>query len=130
MLTIVSPSNIVSKSGMTDLLLVAAIGVLIGLLACFKLWPQWLLRLRSRKWPTVSGTIEGGDVSVVRGRYGELVTATLSYSYSVDGQYYGGCDSQKFSNDEDGAWDYVNSPKGSSDLVAYNPHKHEMWVLR
>jgi hypothetical protein len=115
---------------MTDLIVTAAIVVLIGGLASFRLWPQWSVRLRSRKWPTVSGTIEGGDVSVVRGRYGELVTATLSYSYSVDGQYYGGCDSQKFSNDEDGAWDYVNSQKGSSALVAYNPHKHEMSVLR
>jgi uncharacterized protein DUF3592 len=115
---------------MTDLLVVAAIGVVIGLLGSFKLWPQWFLGLRSRRWPTVSGTIEGGDVSVVRGRYGELSTATLSYSYSVDGQYYGGCDSKIFHNDEDGAWDYVNSQKGSSALVAYNPHKHEMSVLR
>lgn len=46
-----------------------------------------------------SGTIETGDVSVVRGRYGELSMATLSYSYSVDGQYYGGCDSKGFQND-------------------------------
>ena len=115
---------------MTDLLVVAAIGVLIGGFASFNLWPQWFLRLRSRNWPTVSGTIEAGDVSVVRGRYGELFTATLSYSYRVDGQYFGGCDSKTFSNDEDDAWDYVNSQKGSGALVAYNPHKHEMSALR
>ena len=33
--------------------------------------------------------------------------ASLSYSYSVDGQYYGGSDSKVFHNDQDGAWDYV-----------------------
>jgi hypothetical protein len=115
---------------MSGLLGIAAIVVLVGTLASIRLWPQWFLVLRSRNWPTVSGTIEAGDVSVVRGRNGELFTAILSYSYRVDGQYYGGCDSKTFSNDENGAWDSVNSQKGSSALVAYNPHKHEMSVLR
>jgi len=115
---------------MTDFLVVAPIGVLIGGFASFNLWPQWFLRLRSRNWPAVSGTIEAGDVSVVRGRYGELFTATPSYSYRVDGHYFGGCDSRTFSNDENGAWDYVNSQKGSDPVVAYNPRKDEMSALR
>jgi hypothetical protein len=115
---------------MTDFLVTAGIVLLIWGLASFKLWPQWFLRLRSRSWPTVPGTIEAGDVSVVRGRYGEICTATLTYSYRVDGEYYGGSNSKTFGNDEDGAWDYVNSQKGSNALVAYNPHRHETSVLR
>jgi Protein of unknown function (DUF3592) len=78
---------------MVDSLGAACLLLLVAGVAFFNLWPQWFLRLRSKNWPTVSGTIEDGEVSVVRGRYGVLCTATLSYSYRVDGEYYGGSDS-------------------------------------
>jgi len=67
---------------------------------------------------------------VSRGRYGELFTATLSYSYRVDEQYYGGSDSKVFNNDEKGAWDYVTSQKEAPALVTYNPKNPETSVLR
>ena len=115
---------------MADIFIPGAIIALIGSLASFNIWPHWFLRLRARNWPTVSGTVESGEVSVSRGRYGELFTATLSYSYRVDEQYYGGSDSKVFNNDEKGAWDYVTSQKEAPALVTYNPKNPETSVLR
>ena len=62
--------------------------VLIGfaLLLAIKRWPQRLRRTRSADWPTVTGTVENGEVSTGRGkgRYGdqmiERASATLAYS--------------------------------------------------
>lgn len=50
----------------------------------------WLRQRQSRSWPYAPATIENGSVDVVtrNGRWAYLLKA--SYSYSVDGETYGG----------------------------------------
>ena len=68
----------------------------LALLLSVKRWPEWLRRARSAHWPTVAGTIESGEVSTLRGkgRYSdrmiERATASLAYSYQLNGTYYSG----------------------------------------
>lgn len=104
------------------------------LLAQIKHWPEWFRRVRSAHWPTIPGTIESGGVSTLRtrSRYWdreiEIATAQLSYSYRLD-TYYAGYHTKEF-NDEQKAWSFVDSLKGQTVQVSYNPRKPDVSVLR
>jgi hypothetical protein len=109
--------------------------LVIALLASVTQWPKWLRYIRSTNWPTILGTVESGEVSTFRGRRGvfgsvsETATATISYSYQLNGNYYSGYHEQTF-NDEQKAWSYVDALKGKTVQVRFNPRKPESSILR
>jgi hypothetical protein len=74
-----------------EFVLLSAVFAVFWLVASLKLWPQWLRRVKSASWSTASGTVEGGEVSVLhsfdRGFAREVATCTLNYSYRVNGDY-------------------------------------------
>ena len=90
---------------MADFIGTIVVLVLIGGALSIRQWPEWFRRARSANWPTVFGTVESGKVSTIRGRrnaFGpdtEEATATVGYSYTLDGAYYSGYHSKTF-NDE------------------------------
>jgi Protein of unknown function (DUF3592) len=94
------------------------------------LWVWFWLRLYgAASWPKTEGRIESGEVSVARGKSGETATATLRYSYQVEGEYYAGSHEQYF-NDEQRAWDCVDGAKGRTVQVRYHPRQLEKSMLR
>ena len=105
------------------------------LVVTIKQWPEWIRRVRSAYWPTIPGVIENGEVSTVRsrGRYLdrsiESATATIGYSYRLNGTYYSGYHIETF-DDEQNAWTYVDALRGQRVQVSYNPRKPEASVLR
>ena len=105
----------------------------IMILVAIRRWPQSWRRMRSAGWPTISGTIDNGEVSTFRYRTvlldAELASAQLAYSYQLEGDYYSGYHSETF-NDEQEAWSYVDSLKGHEVQVSYNPRKPDISVLR
>lgn len=109
--------------------------VVLGLLVSIRRWPEWFRRACSAHWPTISATVESGEVSTFRGRsrYSdravENAVAQLGYSYQLNGTYYSGYHTQTFS-DEQEAWIYVDSLKGKTIEVSYNPRKPDVSVLR
>jgi len=109
--------------------------LVVGLLLSIKQWPEWFRRARSAHWPVTQGTIEGGEVSTIRGRSGrtyratETTTAKLGYSYQLNDTYYSGYHTATFS-DEQTAWSYVDGLKGQMVQVSYNPRSPAVSVLR
>ena len=107
----------------------------LGLLLTIKRWPEWFRRARSARWPTVPGTIEGGEVSTLRGRRRdsdgpiERATANLAYSYRLNDTYYSGYHIAVF-DDEQEAWSFVDGLKGETVQVSYNPRRPDISVLR
>jgi hypothetical protein len=97
----------------------------------FGLWWMWLRARfqRTSSWPNIEGRVESGEVTVVRGKSGESATATISYSYHAEGEYYAGYHVAHF-GDEQKAWDYVGAMKGRTVQVRYHPRKPEYSVLR
>jgi hypothetical protein len=81
--------------------IVAPLLVVAGLVT-FLLRPGGVGRLAfgrwvSRSWPWAKTTIGYGCVDVVsQGRGGPVYELTVSYSYSVDGQEYGGDYTERF----------------------------------
>jgi|SRR5579864_2705316 len=118
---------------MADSLAVLIILLVAGLLISIKQWPEWARRLRSANWPTTTGMVETGEVSTHRGRARtyqayEDASATLGYSYNLNGIYYSGYHIETF-DDEQKAWSYVDALKGQAVQVRYNPRKPEVSVL-
>lgn len=94
--------------------------------------------IRAGHWPLAEGTIESGGVSVRYALGGtrfdflhryERATATLNYSFKVDGEYCSGCFNQSFA-DEQRAWDFVDAMKGQQVQVRYHPTKPERSMIR
>ena len=117
-----------------DGIFVLLILLVVGLLLTIRRWPEWLRLVRSARWPTVPGTIEGGEVSTRRGRSRgdraiETATANLAYSYQLNGTYYSRYHIAVF-DDEQGAWSYVDGLKGETVQVSYNPRRPDISVLR
>jgi len=112
------------------LLIFVALGVLVSV----KRLPEWIRRIRSSHWPTVQGVIENGEVSTLRSRSRyldrvESATATLGYSYRLDGTYYAGYHTEMFTHEQK-TWSYVDALRGQAVQVSYNPRKPEASVLR
>jgi hypothetical protein len=51
---------------------------------------RWLRRRRSRSWPWAETMIEGSSIKKVPRRGGSSYLLTVAYSYSVNGERYGG----------------------------------------
>lgn len=105
-----------------------AILVVFVVVASFSFWPWWLRNVKSRNWPTASGTITGGEMYAVQGRSGKMFRCTLTSSYEVNGEFWAGRYAQDF-YDEQTASDYAESRKGVSAEVRYNPRKPKSSVL-
>jgi hypothetical protein len=96
-----------------DGIFVLLILLALGLLMTIKRWPEWFRFASSARWPTTPGTVEGGEVSTLRGRGRdgdqviERATANLAYSYRLNGTYYPGYHIGVF-DDEQEAWSYVD----------------------
>jgi hypothetical protein len=101
--------------------------LLIGVTASLVVSEGGLRTIVSRNWPTVQGTIEGGDVWVV-GAQRKSFRTKLKYTYSVNDQSWSGTDTQDF-YDEQTASDYVESRRGASAEVRYNPRKPQHSIL-
>ena len=104
-----------------------------GLLVYIKQWPEWMRRIRAANWPITQGVIENGDVSTIRSQsryfdHLENATATLGYSYRVNGEYYSGYHTETF-NDEQKAWTYVDALRGQAVQVSYDPRKPDISIL-
>jgi Protein of unknown function (DUF3592) len=119
----------------TEAVLILLIVLITGLLVSARQWPQWFRRVRSASWPRIPGIIEGGEVSTIRSRSQlwergiEAATASLAYSYAVNGTYYAGYFIRTF-NDEQEAWSFVDGLKGKAVSVSYNPRKPGVSVLQ
>jgi Protein of unknown function (DUF3592) len=117
-----------------DGIFVLLILLVVGLLLTIKRWPEWFRLARSARWPTVPGTVEGGEVSSRRGRSRgdqaiETATANLAYSYQLNGTYYSGYHIAVF-DDEQEAWSYIDGLKGETVQVSYNRRRPDISVLR
>jgi len=113
---------------MIKFLFFAAFFVVCLTIAAFTFWPWWLRNVRSKSWPTASGTITGGDIYAVGRTGNKAFRCTLSYSFQVNGESWAGRDTQDF-YDEQTASDYAESRKGVSAEVRYNPRKPKSSVL-
>lgn len=51
---------------------------------------RWLRRRRSRSWPRAQSTIERSSIETVPRRERRSYLLTVAYSYSVNGETYGG----------------------------------------
>ena len=114
---------------MMKLLIFAAIVAGFATVAWLSLWPWWLRNVKSKNWPTASGTITGGDVEAFQAEGAKMFRCTLTYSYEVNGEFWAGSDAQDF-YDEQTAMDYVESRKGVAAEVRYNPRKPKSSVLQ
>jgi len=72
----------------------------------------------ARSWPLTQGTIEFGTVIEHRTRYFSYYSAQLSYSYSVNGEYYSGF-YDKFFFRESSAQKFVDELKGKPAFVRH-----------
>ncbi|MCI0348889.1 MAG: hypothetical protein L0Z53_05630 [Acidobacteriales bacterium] len=87
---------------------------------------EWWRRLRSNGWPIVQGRIHSGQALCIE----EIWSAELSYSYTVDGQYYSGYHKQFCASERD-ADDYLlQSPRDSAIFIRHHPAKPDRSVMR
>lgn len=61
---------------------------------------EWLRRRQSQSWPWAESTIEGGSIQDGSG-YGRDYKLTVTYSYFVKGERYGGVWADLFSSESD-----------------------------
>lgn len=113
---------------MKQFLVAIVVGVIFIIVASFAISPRWLRERLSRNWPVAPATVEGTEVFTVQGRTGRMFRCTLQYSYRVDGQSFGGRDTQDF-DDNESASDYAESRKGVVVQVRFNPRKPKNSVL-
>ena len=57
---------------------------------------RWLRRRRSISWPWAESTVESSSIRSVPGRRGSSYLLTIAYSYSVNGETYGGVYTEVF----------------------------------
>ncbi len=83
-------------------------------------------KFRSESWAMAFGSVH--IVSVVEKDY--LWKATLSYSYSVAGEYYSGFLTQEFAHESDVDTFVHRFPQGSKLFVRYQPNKPRVSLVR
>ncbi len=83
-------------------------------------------KFRSESWPMAFGNTH--EVRVVEKDY--LWNATLSYSYSVTGEYYAGFLSLQFARESDVDAFVHAFPPGSKLFIRYKPSKPEISLIR
>ena len=114
---------------MANTLFILIVLLVVAVMVTIKQWPEWFRRARSTNWHTISGTIESGEVSTVRYKSSEISTATLWYSYHLNGDYFSGYHTEEFDREQK-AQSYVDALKGQVVQICYDPQKPEMSVLR
>jgi hypothetical protein len=87
---------------------------------------EWWKRLRSNGWPVVHGRVHSSSIYPDD----QLWLAEVSYSYSVDGEYYSGYSRAHFANEDD-AEKYANEfPANATLFIRHKPHRPEVSLLR
>lgn len=99
--------------------------VCLGTSAVYWLRRRWMDRI-SEGWPFANGTVEQRYIDPT-GR-GEL--AVISYSYSVEGDYYAGFSKQSFVLDGSAQRFIDRYPAGMKVLIRYRPNDPSTSVLR
>jgi Protein of unknown function (DUF3592) len=91
---------------------------------------RWFVRERAEGWSQANGRVESGEVSGIRSypSWKSTFTATINYSYSVNGDWFAGKVVERFNNEQK-AWDFVDRYKGKEILVRYNPNRPAKSVL-
>ena len=126
------------ERALTDLFVLLSFLLAFGVIFYHRRLPEWLRSVRAEGWRLIQGSVETGDVTVMRTavdrnlrffRGPELARASLGYSYQSDGSFYSGHYSKAFV-DEQKAWDFVHAWKGQSVMVRYHPAKPDVSVLR
>jgi hypothetical protein len=130
--------NAWEERALIDLLVLLSFLVVFGVIFFRQRLPEWLRSVRAEGWRLTQGSVETGDVTVMRTtidgnlrflRRPELARASLGYSYQFDGAFYSGHYSKAFV-DEQKAWDFVHEWKGQSVMVRSHPAKPDVSVLR
>jgi Protein of unknown function (DUF3592) len=106
----------------------AAVAMIAWGLRWLSISSEQRLQNRARELPVTFGTVEHAEPKMVgEGRTGYWV-GELSYSYSVDGEYYAGV-AELSASSEDSAWDSVEGWKGRRIRVRYLPSDPAKSVL-
>ena len=97
-------------------------------------WPRlWrLIRFPSSSaWPIIPATVEQVIVHSYSGRGGTTYRAEITYSYQVNGEYFGGRSMGDLFSSEDKVDDLVEQfPKGTTVQIHVHPTKPQLSVLR
>jgi len=117
-----------SNLGLGAIVLVVSV-IFFTLIVRGLLQVPWVGDLRSRGWPTVDGTIVGGNVQKMSGRGDPPYLGEISYSYNLDGQYYSGYYQRGFFDEQKG-WDFVDGAKDRPVIIRYKASDPEITVLR
>jgi hypothetical protein len=81
---------------------------------------RWFRRRTSQAWPWAPATIEGGAVEAVQRGRRQMYELTVTYSYAVGGETYGGVYTETFPN-AIAAQDLLKSIKDLPPPTRYNP---------
>jgi hypothetical protein len=81
---------------------------------------QWLRQRRSRSWPWAASTIEHSSIGTAPTGEGSSYLLTVAYSYSVNGERYGGVYAEAFDGEPE-AQAVRNSLKSFPPPVRYQP---------
>ena len=89
---------------------------------------RWVKRWMAQGWPTAEGRIESTSIErrtgFLRGVNNRTpFTASLRYSYSLDGQNLSGVFTRRFGTEAEGK-EFVRSLEASRVVVSYNPRRH------
>ncbi len=90
-----------------ELLVAAALVILVTVLLFLKRLPGWLRSIRGASWPMTQGRVETVNVRTLA----EQSLGEAGYSYLVEGERYAGYFSRQFADEQD-AWDYVRPLQG------------------
>ena len=82
--------------------------------------PQWLRRMRSQSWPSAPVTIEKSSIDLRYDGNSPRCLLTVSYSYSVNGERYGGVYTLRFDREEQ-AEAVLRRMQCSPVFARYNP---------
>lgn len=86
---------------------------------------RWVLVRRTESWPEAEGVVVTVDVC---DKNAEGALANVGYSYSVNGEAYGGNVKRQFMNLQR-AWEFANGCKDMKILVHYKPDHPEKSVV-
>lgn len=87
---------------------------------------EWWRRIRSDGWPIVHGRLHASAIYAEQ----NLWLAEVSYSYTVNGEYYSGYSKMHFANEDD-AEAYANRfLKDMTLFIRHKPHKPEASLIR
>jgi Protein of unknown function (DUF3592) len=78
----------------------------------------------AESWPMTEGTLQSGRLKPFSSKRKTYWFVEVSYSYSVDGQYYGGYFEREVADEQEGVT-YLRQVEGTKISVRYRPDKRE-----